>query len=99
MRRKGKVVSYVPIGEVLRPLTAVLAAGAAIVPLTSLESLAQCVSSGAPNFLCSGSNVATQTINANNATVTTNPGFSVDTTSSGGHGIDIQKRICQYHSH
>ena len=38
-----------------------------------------CVNSGGSTYLCSGANAATQTINANNASVSTVAGFSVNT--------------------
>jgi uncharacterized protein with beta-barrel porin domain len=46
-----------------------------------------CVPTAAPNYQCSGVNVTTQTINANNASVTTLAGFSVNTAS--GDAVSI----------
>ena len=47
----------------------------------------QCVSTGAPNYQCSGANAATQAITANNASVSTVAGFSVNTAA--GDAITI----------
>jgi uncharacterized protein with beta-barrel porin domain len=53
------------------------------------RSYAACVPSGggSTTYQCSGANFTTQTINANNATVTTDPGFSV--TAPSGNAITI----------
>ncbi|WP_187829449.1 autotransporter outer membrane beta-barrel domain-containing protein [Labrys sp. KNU-23] len=40
-------------------------------------------------YVCSGSNTSTQTINANNATVTTVPGFSVNAPAGSDAGLSI----------
>jgi Autotransporter beta-domain len=48
---------------------------------------AACVPSGGSSFQCSGANATTQTINVNDATVSTLPGFSVMTAA--GDGITI----------
>ena len=53
------------------------------------ESRAQCVPAGGSNYTCSGANTTTQAIAANNAAVTTAPGFSVDT-GGGGFGVALQ---------
>src|SRR5882724_11505221 len=47
----------------------------------------QCAPTVAPNYQCSGANVTTQTINANNASVSTVAGFSVNTPA--GNAITI----------
>ena len=46
-----------------------------------------CVNSGGSTYQCSGANAATQTITANNAAVSTLPGFSV--TTAAGNAITI----------
>jgi uncharacterized protein with beta-barrel porin domain len=50
------------------------------------RAYAACVNSGGSTYQCSGVNVTTQTINANNVSVSTVSGFSVAT---GGNGITI----------
>ncbi|WP_108681433.1 hypothetical protein [Methyloceanibacter sp. wino2] len=47
---------------------------------------AQCAPGSGTQFVCSGANIDTQTINADNAAVFTTYGFSVDTTAGGGSG-------------
>lgn len=56
--------------------------------LPALSSLAwaDCVPAGGSNFTCSGATVAPQVINANDASVSTAPGFSINT---GPLAIDI----------
>ena len=51
------------------------------------QAYAACVNSGAATYLCSGTNAATQTISANEATVSTAAGFGVNTNA--GNGITI----------
>ena len=67
--------------------------GAAVATLPALvswdEARAACVVAVAPNYVCSGANTTTQQVGANNASVTTTPGFSVDTTSSPGVALQI----------
>ena len=48
-----------------------------------------CVFTSGSSYVCSGANVTTQTITANNASVSTVAGFSVDTTGTGGNAITI----------
>ncbi|MCZ0734454.1 autotransporter domain-containing protein [Phreatobacter sp. AB_2022a] len=78
----------------LRGTTALHSCGLPFVALTALglstmPATAQCASTGGSAYSCSGANTTTQTILANNAAVTTVPGFGVDTTVSGGHGLTI----------
>ncbi|ODR94930.1 hypothetical protein AUC70_03875 [Methyloceanibacter stevinii] len=47
---------------------------------------AQCAPGVGTQFVCSGANTDTQTINADDAAVFTTYGFSVDTTAGGGSG-------------
>jgi len=42
-------------------------------------SLADCVNTGGSSYLCSGAETASQSVSADNATITTAPDFSVDT--------------------
>ena len=49
---------------------------------------AACLATTSPSYVCSGSETTTQTINANGATVSTVPGFSIDTRLPGGWGGD-----------
>ena len=52
------------------------------------RAYSSCVSAGAPNYLCSGTNTSGQYLTSiNNATVTTAPGFSVNVNST--HAISI----------
>jgi uncharacterized protein with beta-barrel porin domain len=51
------------------------------------RAYAQCAPTAAPNYQCSGVNVTTQTINANNASVSTVAGFSVN--APAGNAITI----------
>jgi outer membrane autotransporter protein len=53
------------------------------------QAYAQCAPTTLPTYLCAGSNTATQSIDEDNATVSTLPGFSVDTTGTGGNAIEI----------
>src|SRR5882724_10492961 len=50
----------------------------------------QCAPTVAPSYQCSGANVTTQTINANNASVSTVAGFGVNTAA--GNAITITGR-------
>lgn len=52
-------------------------------------ALAQCAPAGSPNYTCSGANATTQSVIVNNANVATSPGFSVDTTVSGGGALVV----------
>jgi uncharacterized protein with beta-barrel porin domain len=51
------------------------------------RAYADCVNSGGSTYLCSGATVTQQTINANNASVSTAAGFSVNTPDSRGISI------------
>jgi hypothetical protein len=53
------------------------------------RAYAACVNTIGSNFECSGTNITTQTVNANNANVFTVPGFTVDSTGTGGDALDI----------
>jgi uncharacterized protein with beta-barrel porin domain len=48
------------------------------------RAYAACANVGGSTYQCSGANTTTQTINANNASVSTIAGFSVDTSSNSG---------------
>ncbi|MCZ0734455.1 autotransporter domain-containing protein [Phreatobacter sp. AB_2022a] len=50
---------------------------------------AQCAPSGGSNYVCSGPNTTTQSINAADVAVTTTPGFGVDLGASNGNGLAI----------
>ena len=53
------------------------------------QAVAVCVPTGGSNFECSGMNVIPLTVNANDANVTTAPGFSVITSTNGVVGLAI----------
>ena len=53
------------------------------------RAYAACVNSGGSTYLCSGVETVTQTIAANNASVTMAPGASVDTSAGAGSAIVI----------
>ncbi|WP_174374890.1 autotransporter domain-containing protein [Agrobacterium tumefaciens] len=57
--------------------------------LAAQPALAQCAPT-AGGFACSGANITGQDIDADDTTVTTAPGFSVDTTAPGEHALSIQ---------
>jgi hypothetical protein len=68
-----------------------MAALAASVSFAAIASpaFAQCVEGPPANFTCSGQTDVSQVINADDAKVTTNPGFAVDT-SDNGNGLALQ---------
>lgn len=70
---------------------ALLGMALAIAPglLSRDSALAQCANVGAENFLCSGAVTSPQVIAADLATVTTAPGFSVNTGIGGTTALDI----------
>ena len=83
-----------PLSRLLRGTTALHPCGLPFVALAALglstmPAAAQCVLTGGSAYSCSGANTTTQAINANNAAVTTTPGFGVDTTVAGGPGLTI----------
>jgi len=53
------------------------------------RAYAACVNTGGTTYQCSGTETTTQTINANDATVSTAAGFSVDTSAGSGNAITI----------
>jgi outer membrane autotransporter protein len=67
---------------------AALAASASLAAIAS-PAYAQCVEDPPSTFTCSGQTDASQVITADDAKVTTNPGFEVDT-SNNGNGIALQ---------
>ena len=82
------------LSNLLRGTTALHPCGLPFVALAALgfsavPASAQCVPTGGSAYSCSGANTTTQTINANNATITTVPGFGVDTSTSGGNALEI----------
>lgn len=81
----------VPVSGRRRPLTLNRTASslALIVGSISLAGLpsparAQCIENPADVFTCSGTQDSTQTLNGPNVSITTTPGFTVDTISNGG---------------
>jgi outer membrane autotransporter protein len=74
-----------------RRKTTRLAALAASASLSAIASpaFAQCVEGPPTNFTCAGQTDVSQVITADDAKVTTNPGFAVDTTNN-GNGIALQ---------
>lgn len=67
---------------------AALAASASLAAIAS-PAYAQCVEGPPSTFACSGQTDVSQVITADDAKVTTNPGFEVDT-SNNGNGIALQ---------
>jgi uncharacterized protein with beta-barrel porin domain len=53
------------------------------------QAYAVCANVGGSTYQCSGANLVTQTVNTPNATVSTLPGFSVDTTVATGNALEI----------
>lgn len=82
LRGSTTLCGFVPAG--VYSVLAVTALGLAAQP-----ALAQCAPT-AGGFACSGANITGQDIDADDTTVTTAPGFSVDTTAPGEHALSIQ---------
>jgi outer membrane autotransporter protein len=86
-----KTTKIAPPGARRRNTTR-LAALAASVSLAAIASpaFAQCVEGPPANFTCSGQTVVSQVIVVDDATVTANPGFEVDTSGNGnGFALDV----------
>lgn len=64
--------------------TVALLAGSLGVAALATPASAQCVEAPANNYTCSGSLDTTQTLNGPTVTITTAPGFTLDTLSNGG---------------
>ena len=82
------------VSRLLRGTSALSPGGLSLLSLAALglgapPAQAQCVLSGGSNYVCSGANTTSQSINATDAAVTTTPGFSVDLSASNGNGLVI----------
>ncbi|CEJ14645.1 Extracellular serine protease precursor [bacterium YEK0313] len=82
------------VPRLLRGTSALSPCGLSLLSLAALglgasPAQAQCAPSGGSNYVCSGSNTTSQSINAADAAVTTTPGFGVDLSASSGNGLVI----------
>jgi hypothetical protein len=77
-------------GLVSRTLLGLIAAMTALGLFAQPVQAQSCVLTGGSNYTCSGAGTTAQTVNANDAAVTTAPGFSINASSSLGNALSIQ---------
>ncbi|QDZ09902.1 autotransporter domain-containing protein [Devosia ginsengisoli] len=72
-----------------REYVCLLAMGLVALPVLPRQAVAACIPAGGTDYACSASNTAPQVIVADDANVSTNAGFSVDTTGTAANALDI----------